>query len=247
MLLWTLRTWPKAQYLARALAIPAEAWEIPYLFVAIGGPELSVFEAMEKPELGGLTTRLKALTKPVAAAAYNDAWVREEVLAGSKLAVAFHPGVTAEQVREMSERDGYRVLDMAAAMTARGSIPHGDDWRDEGLSDAHATCRAAWREEGADDDELLARTLALDVWESHDHSAAHYLASRPADWPRLATLALAKDRGAALRALASLVLDAVEHPVLIKPLAALAARPELAGVFDDATRTRASELGRLRR
>lgn len=242
MLVWTLRSWPKAQYLARALGIPPEAWEIPFLFVAIGGPELSVFEAMEKPELGGLTARLKALTKPLAGAAYADAWVRRELLAGSKLAVAFHPGVTVEEVRVMSERDGYRVLDMAAALSTQGST----DWHEEGLRDTHASCRAAWRDDGADDDELLSRTLALDVWASHHHSAAHYLASRHADWARVASLALSAGRAEALSALASLVLDAVQHPVLTKPFAALAREPELAAVFDETTRERASALARLR-
>lgn len=39
MLVFSLRTWPKAQYLARALDVPPEAWEFPFLIVPVGAPK----------------------------------------------------------------------------------------------------------------------------------------------------------------------------------------------------------------
>ena len=94
MLVWHLRSWPKAQYLAQALGIPPAAWEIPFLFASLGGPEISVFEAYDKPELGGLTARLKALTKPLSQVAHKDMWARDHLFTSDQLAVAFHPGTT---------------------------------------------------------------------------------------------------------------------------------------------------------
>ena len=245
MLLWTLRTWPKAQYLARALGIPPDGWEIPYMFVAVGGPELSVFEAMEKPELGGLTTRLKALTKPLAGAAYEDPWVRREIIGESKLAVAFHPGVTVEQVREMSERDGYRVWEMPDAMTARADAVVGDDFAAEGILDGHARLRR--RSDGEDSDAVWQRTLALPAWPARHHSAAFHLAAQRDQWGHVARMAIAAGTRDPFTALAALILDDVQHAVLAKPLAMLASDPEVAGLFDDDVGERASQLVRLRR
>jgi hypothetical protein len=220
MLVWTLRTWPKAQYVARALSIPPDAWEIPFLFAPLGGPEISVFEAMEKPELGGLTQRLRGLTKPLAAAAYTDPWIKSTLLAESKLALAFHPGVDAEQVQQMSTRDGYRVVDMATAMSERGDQLGSESLADEGLADRHAQLRAKWKAEGADDDALLRRTLALPVWDTAYHSAAFYLLSRVADWPRIGELG--SEHELAQRRLRELVSD-VAHPVLSNRLHTLSA------------------------
>lgn len=207
LIAWTLRTWPKAQYLARAMGIPPDAWEIPYLFVPIGGPELSVFEAMEKPELGGLTARLKALTKPLAAAAYTDPWIRSELIGESKLAVAFHPGVDLEQVRQMCTRDGYQVLDMASAIEARGEVALDERLEEEGLLDGHARLRAAWPEE-----DIVHNTIALPVWPARHHSAAFYLASRIDSWPAL--------EGDVAQAIRSLVTTDLMHSALIKRLPA---------------------------
>lgn len=209
---WTLRTWPKAQYLARALEIPPAAWEIPYLFTALGGPELSVFEAMEKPELGGLTARLKALTKPLAAAAYADPWIKSELLGNSKLALAFHPGVDLDQLGEMCDRDGYRVVDMATALAERG--PQVDDaLSDEGLVDGHAALRALWAD--SDDDSVTARTLQLDVWSRHDHSAAFYLVSQRERWSAI------REHTNAWRCVTELITTDIAHPALDRHLTQL--------------------------
>ncbi len=228
MLVWTLRTWPKAQYLARALEIPSDAWEIPYLFVPLGGPEVSVFEAMEKPELGMLTGRLRALTKPLAAAAYTDPWVKATLIGDSKLAVAFHPGVSAELVQEMSTRDGYRVVDMATAMsertasskqqTAGAEQPAEETLAREGLLDQHAEMRARWKAEGVDHDAMVARTLALPVWQTRHHSAAFYLASRLRDWPQSRELPWSSDAREALQAL---VRTDIAHPLVTEQLQSL--------------------------
>ena len=211
MLVFSLRTWPKAQYLARALEIPPEAWEFPFLIVPVGGPEVSVFEAFERPNFGGLTERLKAMTKPLAAAAYADPWVKREVLADSKLAVAFHTGTTLEVVRELSARDGYEVMSMAEAIEARGDdvADLGDDLGGEGLLDRHGWLRDRWL--GVDDDEVLRRTLSLPTWSTRHHSAAFWLASRPADWGRLAELGASAELMAAL---GGLVGEDLGHPVL---------------------------------
>ncbi len=209
MLIFTLRTWPKAQHLARALGIPVDAWEIPFLFVAVGGPELSVFEAMEKPELGGLTARLKALTKPLAAAAHDDVWVREHVRGESKIAVAFHPGVNLDQLREMSSRDGYDVVDMATALAARRATDVADNLDDEGLLDGFGRLSKDWP-----DADRVARTLALPAWHHHHHSAAFFLLGARWDDIDFTQHAEARD---ALKALGADVL----HPVITRRLAKL--------------------------
>jgi len=213
MLVWSLRTWPKAQYLARALSIPPEAWEFPFLIVPVGGPEVSVFEAFERPNFGGLTERLKALTKPLAAAAYEDPWVKRELLAESKLAVAFHSGTSVEVVRELSLADGYRVVSMAEALAERGqsAADVGDDFASEGLLDRQGWLREQWL--GCDDDEMLRRTLALPPWSSRHCSAAFWLASRVDDWARLRELG-ASDQ--AMGALGGLIEDDLAHPVLTR-------------------------------
>ena len=211
--MFSLRTWPKAQYLAKALEIPPEAWEFPFLIVPVGGPEVSVFEAFERPNFGGLTERLKAMTKPLAAAAYEDPWVKRELLADSKLAVAFHSGTTVEVVRDLSARDGYRVMSMAEAMDDRGTgaAEVEDDFEGEGLLDRHGWLRERWL--GVDDDEMLRRTLSLPAWSTRHHSAAFWLASRPGDWSRLAELGA---RPAVMSALGELVTEDLAHPVLAK-------------------------------
>ena len=219
MLVWTLRMWPKAQYLARAMGIPPDAWEIPYLFAPVGGPELSVFEAMDRPELGGLTQRLKALTKPLAAAAFEDPWVFGELLAGSKLAMAFHPGVDIEQVRTMSERDGYRVVGMAERLAEKRAISA--DMTDEGLIDGHAELRAAWRNKGMDDDAMVDNTVRLPVWSTRYHSAAFYLTSRTDAWGRIAELCSGQQEPNAATAVAELVRSDIEHRTLLNRLGAL--------------------------
>jgi hypothetical protein len=211
MLVWSLRSWPKAQYLARALGIPVDAWEFPFLLVPVGGPEVSVFEAMDRPNFGGLTERLKALTKPLAAAAYDDPWIKAELLADSKLAMAFHTGATVELVTELSRRDGYRVVTMAEALQARGDAC-AEDLHDEGLLDMHARWRRAWRVDGVKDEAILGETLKRGSWSTHLHSAAFFLASCP-DWSPVAAHEQAAD------ALAKLVLDDLEHPILARRLA----------------------------
>jgi hypothetical protein len=223
LIVFSLRTWPKAQYLARALGIPTNAWDIPFLFAQLGGPELSVFEAMERPNLGGLTARLKALTKPLAAAAYTDPWVSSEVLGGGQVAVAFHPGVDSAQVREMSARDGYRVVDVADALTARRAELD-ETLANEGLLDGHAALRSRWLNDGMGD--VLERTVALPVWDRRHHSAAFYLASRPEDWPRLARIDGAGD---AMRALRDLVAVDIAHPVLTGRLDVFEGHESIAG------------------
>jgi hypothetical protein len=213
MLVWSLRTWPKAQYLARALEIPAQAWEVPFLMVPVGGPEVSVFEAMERPNYGGLTERLKALTKPLAAAAYEDPWVKRSLLADSKLAVAFHTGASMALVAELSAKDGYRVMTMAEALAERGDDAEalGEGLEGEGLLDAHGRMREAWT--GLEDDEVVRRTLALPVWSGRHHSAAFWLASRREDWGRLRELGASEE---AMAALSALVHEDLEHPVIVE-------------------------------
>ena len=205
LLLWNLRTWPKAQYLARALGIPAEAWEIPFLFAPLGGPELSIFEAMEKPELGGLTGRLKALTKPLAAAASTDPWVSHNI-AQSKLAVAFHPGVSMAQAREMTTQDGYRVVGISEALAERRTAEIDPSLSDEGLIDQHARLRRTWA--GADDETIIANTLLLPVWEHRHHSAAFFLCAQAKAWRNLAP--------SPRDALEALITEDIAHPVLTK-------------------------------
>lgn len=213
MLVWSLRTWPKAQYLARALEIPAQAWEFPFLMVPVGGPEVSVFEAMERPNFGGLTERLKALTKPLAAAAYEDPWVKRALLAESKLAVAFHTGASMDLVRELSAKDGYRVVSMAEAMAERGDEVEAldDALEGEGLLDAHGRLRERWT--GLDDDEVVRRTLALPVWGRRHHSAAFWLASQRPFWERLRSLGASDE---AMQALSALIREDLEHPVIVE-------------------------------
>ncbi len=243
MLVWTLRSWPKAQYLARALALPPEAWEIPFLFVKVGGPELSVFEARERPELGGVTGRLKALTKPLVAAAYGDPWARSEIFGEGQIAVAFHPGATLHEVRAMCTDDGYLVLGVDEALLRRGDAPLAADLHDEGLVDGHARLRGGWRDAGADDTEVLRRTLALPVWHRRDHSAAFFLASQPDAWKRAAEHARELGDDAPILALAELVLTELAHPVLARRLYAVAADIGL----PPSVVTRAAQLARLRR
>ncbi|MCA9617723.1 MAG: HAD family hydrolase, partial [Myxococcales bacterium] len=183
MLLWTLRSWPKAQPLARALQIPPEAWEIPFLFVAVGGPELSIFEARERPELGGLTARLKALTKPLAAAATSDPWVRDAIARGGRLAVAFQPGVDEDEVRRFSEGDGYRVWGIRAALEARG--PFTPRLVDEGLADA-----CPWSTPAA----IRQALASAEMWQARHHSAAFRLVEDVAGWGAFLAEATPEDK-----------------------------------------------------
>jgi len=232
MLVWTLNDWPKAQYLAQALAIPPQAWSVPSLFVSVGGPEINAFEAAERPDLGELGRGLNALAKLAAAAAHRDPWVKEHLGEGI-LAGAFHPVLEMSALVEMCERDGYRVVHIEEAMAGReGALP------DDGLHDAFAPLRMQWMTEGLDDEAILARTLALPVWEERHHGAAFFLLSRPDDWSLMARLAKAEGHTAALAALAELVIG-LAHPVLLKCFRAAAV--EVEGAFD------ADQLARVER
>ncbi|MEZ4441192.1 MAG: hypothetical protein R3B72_18980 [Polyangiaceae bacterium] len=219
MLLWTLRSWPKAQPLARALQIPPEAWEIPFLFVAVGGPELSIFEARERPELGGLTARLKALTKPLAAAATSDPWVRDAIARGGRLAVAFQPGVDEDEVRRFSEGDGYRVWGIRAALEARG--PFTPRLVDEGLADA-----CPWSTPAA----IRQALASAEMWQARHHSAAFRLVEDVAGWGAF----LAEATPEAADGLGGLVLDDLAHPVLALPLQRAAEEAGVARLADRA-------------
>ncbi|HHH29589.1 MAG TPA: hypothetical protein ENK57_14755 [Polyangiaceae bacterium] len=90
------------------------------------------------------------MTKPLAAA-YDDPWVKAELLAESKLAVAFHTGTTISVVRELSSKDGYRVVSMAEATAERGQAGGdlGEDLAGEGLLDHHGWLRErCWPNDG---------------------------------------------------------------------------------------------------
>lgn len=233
MLVWTLNDWPKAQYLAHALTIPPQAWSVPSLFVAVGGPEISAFEAAERPDLGELGRGLNALAKLAAAAAHRDPWVKTNLGEGI-LAGAFHPVLDMPGLVEMCERDGYRVVHIDEAMAARGE----GELPDDGLHDAYAPLRLQWLQEGLGDEAILAKTLALPVWGERHHGAAFFLLSRPEDWVLVARMAQTGGHTAAVAALTELVIG-LAHPVLLKRLRAVAA--EVPEAFD------ADQLARVER
>lgn len=224
MLVWTLHRWPKAQYLAQALSIPPQAWTIPSLFVPVGGPEISAFEAAERPDLGELGTRLKALAKLAAAAAHQDPWVKEHLGEGI-LAGAFHPGVEMADLVAMCERDGYRVVHIDDALATPGEPTIDDD----GLHDAFGPMRAQWTADGLDEVAILERTLSLPVWNARHHGAAFFLLSRPEDWLVAARTAEREQQRDALAVLARLVVE-LAQPVLLKRLASVA--KEVPGVLE---------------
>lgn len=216
MLVWTLHRWPKAQYLAQALTIPTPAWTVPSLFVPVGGPEISAFEAAERPDLGELGTRLKALAKMAAAAAHRDRWVKQHLGEGI-LAGAFHPGVEMRDLVAMCERDGYRVVHIDDALAA----PSEPSPEDDGLHDAFGPLRAKWTADGLDEETIIERTLALPLWKERHHSAAFFLLSRPEDWLVAARVAHRGGHQDALAVLARLVIE-LAQPVLLKRLASVA-------------------------
>ena len=238
MLVWTLERWPKAQYLAQALSIPPQAWTIPSLFVPVGGPEISAFEAAERPDLGELGRGLTALAKLAAAAAHRDLWVKEHLGEGI-LAGAFHPGLPMRALVEMCERDGYRVVHIDEAMARRV-----ESLVDDGLHDAHRSLRMKWMAEGRDDETILAKTLALPVWNERHHAAAFFLLSQPNDWPLVVRLARDLNQTAALTVLAELVIE-LAQPALLKRLSAVAI--EAPEAFDAAQMARVERLIPVRR
>ncbi|MEM9693444.1 MAG: hypothetical protein AAGA56_12920 [Myxococcota bacterium] len=223
MLVWTLRRWPKAQYLALALGIPPAAWDIPFLFAALGGPEISVFEAYDKPELGGLTNRLKALTRPLSEAVHRDRWARENLFQTEQLAVAFHPGTDFDEVVKRGREDGYRVEAMDDLLDERTTpASSGAVGRHEGLEDWQSYRLARWRFSGLDDRAIYARTLAVEGWGEDFSSAGFFLLSRLEDLALLIELGDAQPPSHATRdwvveRLATLAFEQLAHPSLLTP------------------------------
>jgi hypothetical protein len=230
MLVCTIRSWPKAQYLALALGIPPAAWEIPFLFASLGGPEISVFEAYDKPELGGLTARLKALTRPFSEAVHRDKWARTTIFGTEQLAVAFHPGTDFDEVVKRGKEDGYRVYQMHEILKER-TVPGSANpvGRDEGLEDWQGYRLARWRLTGEDDRTIYQNTLALD-WGDFT-SASFFLLSRLEDISVFIELGKQNPPDGesgdwVVERLGRLAFDYVGHPCVLPPFLALLEDPE---------------------
>jgi hypothetical protein len=237
MLLWSLRMWPKAQRLARALEIPPSAWDIPWFFVAVGGPELSVLEAFDRPNLGGLLSRFQALSAPLSAAAYDDPWVRDTLAPVGGLALVYHPGTDVKTVRSLSQKDGYSVHTMDAVLTPLGRRPDDSD----GLLDQQSERCRNWLKGGK---QPLDETLALPLWSKNHHAAAFYLLEC-ANW---SSLVLKLERRPLVReALLALVLDELAHPHMVRRLLAAMATPKLGWGLSESQQAKAQEILDVRR